>query len=140
MSPPTMRPRRSGRVVATGLVAIIVLNECVTRGYVTGGDGRPLVGADVWLADSATVVHALRTDARGFSWVVHAPLTRRDYRMLICQAGHSLFGHDRVESALYRSEYGIGAYTGRFPETPADLGWVAPAPPSCPSAFVPSAS
>lgn len=52
-------------VVALGAL-ILVTNECVSRGYVTDGDGLPLRGADVWFADSERVVHRLRTDSTGF--------------------------------------------------------------------------
>ncbi|WP_439644055.1 carboxypeptidase-like regulatory domain-containing protein [Gemmatimonas sp.] len=121
------------------LVAAIVASESVTRGYVTGGDGRPLVGADVWLADSTGVVHQLRTDNAGYYRVVHAPFERQRYTMLICEGRRRMFVSVAPMSAIVRTEYGIGAYTGRFPEVPADRGWTADVPPSCPVKFVPPA-
>lgn len=127
---------RVWRIVLALLVAIIVANESVTRGYLTDGEGQAVPAADVWLADSMRIVHRLRTDSAGYFWVAHAPFARRAYQLLICEARHRMFVDTAPGSAIVRTEYGVGAYTGRFPDVPADRGWVADVPPSCPTKFV----
>ncbi len=126
----------AGRIALALLAATIVANESVTRGYVTGGEGQPVPGADVWLADSMHIVHRLRTDAAGYYWVVHAPFVRQRYALLVCEGQQRMFVDSGPTSAIFRTEYGIGAYTGRFPDVPADRGWMADVPPSCPVKFV----
>ena len=42
-------------------------------------------------------------------------------------------------SALFRTAYGIDVYTGRFPDVPAERGWMAAIPPSCPIKHLPAA-
>ena len=133
------RPRRrfrAGRVLLALFVAMIVANESATRGYVTGGDGEPIRGADVWFADSAHVVHRVRTDAAGYYAIVHAPFARRQYTMLVCEGRQRMVVDNAPESAIFRTEYSIGAYTGAFPDVPADRGWTAEVPPSCPAKVV----
>jgi len=117
-------------------VMTIVANESVTRGYLTNGEGQPVPNADVWLADSTRLVHRLRTDAAGFFWVAHAPFARRRYHLLVCEGRRRMFVDTAPGSAIFRTEYGIGAYTGRFQDVPGDRGWVADVPPSCPAKFV----
>lgn len=112
--------------------AVVLLNESVTLGYVTDGEGRPLAGADVLLADSSSIVRSAKTDAAGYFRFAHAPLARLRRSMLICVRGHSVHFSRNVISAFIRSQYGIGLYTGPYPATPADLGWHAPVAPSCP--------
>ena len=129
---PVRRNRSLPLVMALGAL-ILIANECVSRGYVTDGERRPLHGADVWFADSARVVHRLRTDRAGFFWVLHAPFARRRLALLICEGRHRMFVNLAPTSALVRSEYDIGAYLGRFPDTPAERGWTVEAPPSCPA-------
>lgn len=116
-----------------GALILLVANESVSRGYVTDGAGVPLRGADVWFADSTRVVHRLRTDGAGYFRVLHAPFARRRYTLLICEGRHRMIVVLRPNSAIFRSEYGIGAYDGRFPDTPADRGWTVDAPQSCPA-------
>lgn len=118
------------------IVVAFVLAESTTRGYVRDGEGHPLAGADIVLADSATVVMATRTDGEGYFRLVHRPFARPRYSLLICARGNTVYHLRQASSALLRSEYTIGNYTGRFPNTPASLGWHAAAPPSCPSAPV----
>ena len=123
-------------VVALGGVALLygfgtVLPTTVTRGYVTNGQGRPLADAHVVLADSTRVVMATRTDAAGYFRFVHGPRQRARYSLLICAPGHVRHVSRRATSALLRSEYGIGAYTGRDPVSLASRGWYAEPPASC---------
>ncbi|HYD51107.1 MAG TPA: hypothetical protein VEA99_00720 [Gemmatimonadaceae bacterium] len=85
------------------------------------------------LADSMVVVHRLRTDAAGYYRVAHAPFARLRYHLLICEARRRLFVDTVPNSAIVRTTYGIGEYTGPFPDVPADRGWRAQVPPSCPT-------
>lgn len=133
------RRSRVGRVALGLLVAIVVANESVTRGFLTDGYGHPVRGADVWLAESTHVVHRVRTDAAGYFRVTHAPFARRGYRLLICEGRSRMWVDTTPGSALVRSEYGIDVDTGRFPDVPADHGWVAEVPSSCPTKLVPPA-
>ena len=136
----TSRRPRPAWIILSLLAVVIVLNQSVTRGYVTDEVGRPLIDADVWLADSASVVRELRTDTRGFFWTVHPPFARSRYRLLICRARNTVYVAEDVDSGIFRSEYAIGSYVGRFPDTPSTRGWQAAAPLSCPSEVVPPAA
>lgn len=113
------------------LTAISVLLEGVSRGYLTDGEGQPLVGADVLLADSAFIMRTARTDANGYFRVTHAPFASSNRSLLICASSHAALYRRHISRALIRTEYGIGRYDGRFPSSPAELGWQAPVTPSC---------
>jgi hypothetical protein len=119
----------------SALVAIFVVNASFTRGYITDGEGHPLVGADILLADSARVVAAVKTDGKGYFRVAHAPFANTRWSLLICSGRRFVYYDSQVTSALIRSEYGIGAAVEPY-RTPASLGWQAPVPRSCPSASV----
>ena len=133
MSVRPQRRLRAGRILFALFVAMIVANESVTRGYVTSGDGQPIVGADVWFAESTHVIYRLRTDATGYFAVVHAPFARYGYQMLVCAGQQRMFVEDAPTSAIFHTGYGIDADTSRFPDVPADRGWAANVPASCPS-------
>ena len=129
-------PRRMWRwTPLAALVAIFVVNASFTRGYVTDGEGHPLVGADILIADSARVVAAVKADEKGYFRVAHAPFERVGWSLLICAGGRFVHYNSQVTSALIRSRYGIGPDVGP-PSTPASLGWQASVPQSCPSASV----
>lgn len=117
----------TGMAFATG----VLLNESVTRGYVTDGEHRPLADADVLLADSSSIIRSAKTDAAGYFRVIHLPLARLRWSMLICAPGHSVHYSRNANSAIIRSQYRIGAYAGLYPTTPAELGWQAAVAPSC---------
>ena len=127
-----------GKIVLWSFVATSVANECVTRGYVTDAEGQPVPGADVWLADSTHVVHRLRTDADGYYWVLHAPFARYRYALLLCEGKDRMFVDHSPVSALFWTGYGVDVYKSRFPDVPADRGWIAAVPPSCPIKHLPS--
>ena len=130
---------RRGRIVLALLAATIVANESVTRGHLTTGEGQPVPGADVWFADSTRIVHRLRTDSAGYFRVVHAPFARHRYQLLVCEGRRRMFVDDPPSSAIFRTGYSIGEDTGRFPDVPADRGWVAEVPSSCPARSAPPA-
>jgi hypothetical protein len=119
----------------SALVAIFVVNASFTRGYVTDGEGHPLVGADILLADSARVVAAVKADGKGYFRIAHAPFASIGWSLLICSAGRFVYYDSQVTSALIRSEYGIGPAVAPH-RAPASLGWQASVPRSCPSASV----
>jgi hypothetical protein len=120
-------------VPTLALAAVFLLNQSVTRGYVSDDDRHPLAGAVVLLADSDSLVRTVRTDAAGYFRFAHAPFARRNWSLLICAPGHSALYSPNVSSALIRSRYGIDSYSGSYPITPADLGWQAPVVPACPA-------
>ena len=125
--------RAPGLVVLCALVGIVVLNASFTRGYVRDGDSRPLIGADIVLADPSGIVATVQTNEDGYFRVAHLPFVNRGWQLLICADRRFIYYDSSVSSALIRSSYGIGAYTGKFPDTPESLGWRAPAPRSCPT-------
>jgi hypothetical protein len=129
---PSSRSRKRWWLTGMVFAAVVLLNESVTRGYVTDGEGRPIAGADVLLADSSSIIRIAKTDAAGYFRVMHLPFARLRWSMLICAPGHSAHYIPHASSAIIRSQYGIGAYSGLYPTTPAELGWQAPVVPSCP--------
>lgn len=119
------------------IVAILLANESITRGHVFDAEGRPLAGADVLLADSNGVYAIGRSDDRGYFRFAHRPFGRLRKSLLICANRNTVHVSSQATSAIIRSSYTIGAEESRFPTTPADLGWPAEAPPSCPRKPVP---
>ncbi len=134
-------PRRWSQRILLLVAVVLVLNESVTRGHVSDGDdGHPLVGADIVLADSGRIVRSVRTNAAGYFRVWHVPFASAAWNLLICAPGYAPMVKKPVSSALLHSGYGLGRIHGRYTSLPADGGWHAPVPVSCPSERAPTAS
>ena len=128
--------RRVRWSVGVTVLGILLANESITRGHLFDSHGEPLAGADILLADSSGTYAVGRADDRGYFLLAHRPFGRIGKSLLVCANGNTVHVSPRAGSAIVRSSYTIGSETSRFPTTPADLGWPAEVPTSCPQVEV----
>jgi hypothetical protein len=70
----------------------------------------------------------------------HTPFASVGWSLLICARGYMPHFNQHASSALLHSRYGLGRSESGYARTPAELGWSAPAPASCPPGRAPTAS
>ena len=133
---------RTGLALAAvfGLLAAVFVQNSRIHGVVRDGEGRPLAGAYVWVADADGVQLRLRTDAQGRFVAWHRPFGLRDGAMLICAPGHSTMVSTEIVRA-WVAEFGIGAWPANAPAAPQPAPtWSHAAPAECARRSVRAAS